>query len=613
MIGLLDGERLWFKSRLGWDAVSAPREASPCSHVVASRGPLVVEDAAADPRFARSPLVLGPPGMRFYAGSPLLTPEGHAIGALCVIDRAPRGLLAEQAEALGALARQAMLLLELRRRKQELRQSNTERTGVQRALRESEERYHDLFEGASDLIQAVSPEGRFLYTNRAWREALGYAAPEVEALRFFDVVHPEHRGEATDLMQWVLEGGDVHTAQLVLASKDGRPIVAEGSLSCKRIDGRPVATRAILRDVTERRRAEERLRASEARTRSILDNMLGGLITIDGKARIESVNRAAERIFGYRQDELVGRQLTELVPDVPGQDKWTFLKAALPKALGRVTEWEGRRKGGQVFPFELSMFEFETDAGRRFAGSIHDASERREVERLKKEFVATVSHELRTPLTSIRGSLRLLASGVLGELAGEAREVLEIADRNALRLIGLINDILDLERLESGRLEMQFEETAVDDVLRRSVEAVRGVAEQQGIRLELRPTAERAWADPQRLVQVVVNLVGNAIKFSAPGQSVTLEAEARPPFVEVRVIDHGRGIPEALREAVFERFKQVEASDAREKGGTGMGLAICKAIVERHGGEIGVLSEEGKGSTFYFRVPAADAREARAS
>jgi signal transduction histidine kinase len=309
----------------------------------------------------------------------------------------------------------------------------------------------------------------------------------------------------------------------------------------------------------------------------------------------------------------VGRQLTELVPDVPGQDKWTFLKAALPKALGRVTEWEGRRKGGQVFPFELSMFEFETDAGRRFAGSIHDASERREVERLKKEFVATVSHELRTPLTSIRGSLRLLASGVLGELAGEAREVLEIADRNALRLIGLINDILDLERLESGRLEMQFEETAVDDVLRRSVEAVRGVAEQQGIRLELRPTAERAWADPQRLVQVVVNLVGNAIKFSAPGQSVTLEAEARPPFVEVRVIDHGRGIPEALREAVFERFKQVEASDAREKGGTGMGLAICKAIVERHGGEIGVLSEEGKGSTFYFRVPAADAREARAS
>jgi PAS domain S-box-containing protein len=613
LIGLVDAEREWFKSCVGWDAGFAPRASSPSSHVILGREILCVRDATADARFASSSLVLGPPGMRFYAGAPLLTPEGQAIGALAVVDRAPRELNPAQGQALSVLARQTVHLMELRRRLHELRESNSERTGVQRALRESEERYRDLFEGASDLIQAVSPEGRFLYTNRAWRDTLGYAAAEVDALRFFDAIHPDHRGDAADLMQWVLEGGDVDTAQLVMVSKDGRRIVAEGSLSCKRVDGRPVATRAILRDVTERRRTEERLRASESRTRSILDNMLGGLITIDAKARIESVNPAAERIFGYRQGELVGQHLTALVPEVPGQDKWTFLKSAVPKALGRVTEWEGRRKGGQVFPFELSMFEFETEAGRRFAGSIHDTSERREVERLKKEFVATVSHELRTPLTSIRGSLSLLVSGVLGELPREAKEVLEIADRNALRLIGLINDILDLERLESGRLEMHMREIELNDVLQRSAEAVRGVAEQQGIGLDLRPTPARAWADPERLVQVVVNLAGNAIKFSPAGQKVTLEAETKPPFVEVRVIDRGRGIPEAFREAVFERFKQVEASDAREKGGTGLGLAICKAIVERHGGEIGVLSEEGRGSTFYFRVPVTGADEARAS
>lgn len=615
LVSLVGAERQWCKAQVGWDAAFTPRADSFCSHAIEGRKLFVVADAAADPRFALSPLVVGPPGIRFYAGAPLLTPEGHALGTVCVMDRVPRELSADQLEVLRALSRQAVHLMELRRGIEELRESNSERTGVQRALKETEERYRDLFEGASDLIQAVSPDGRFLYTNRSWRDTLGYSAAEVAGLRFFDVIHPQHRGDAADVMQWVLEGGDVDTAQLVLLSKDGRRIVAEGSLSCKKVDGQPVATRAILRDVTERRRTEERLRASEARTRSIIDNMTGGLITLDGSGKIESINPAGERIFGYRREELVGQHLALLLPDPPGLDKASYLKAAFPKALGRVTEWQGRRKNGEVFPFELSMFEFDTEAGRHFAGNIRDVSERHEVERLKKEFVSTVSHELRTPLTSIRGSLSLLASGILGELPGEAQEAAAIADRNALRLIGLINDILDLERFESGRLEMSMGDVALQDVLQRSVEAVRGVAEKHGVALEIRGTDARAWADADRLVQVVVNLLGNAVKFSPPGQSVTLEAEKKPPFVEVRVIDRGRGIPPQFRDAVFERFKQVEASDARDKGGTGLGLAICKTIVERHGGEIGVLSEEGRGSTFFFRVPegAAGAEQARAS
>ena len=603
MVSVVDAERQWTKAQVGWDELSTPRGDSFCDRAVLGRELMLVEDTAADPRFAQNPLVRGPAGIRFYAGAPMLTPDGHALGTVCVMDRVPRRLSAEQRELLRALARQAVQLMELRRGVFELRESNSERTGVQRALKETEERYRDLFEGASDLIQAVSPDGRFLYTNRAWRDTLGYSGAEVGGLRLFDVIHPQHRGEAADLMQWVMEGGDVDTAQLVLVSKDGRRIVAEGSLSCKKVDGQPVATRAILRDVTERRRTEERLRASEARTRSIIDNMTGGLITLDGSGKIESINPAGERIFGYRREELVGQHLALLLPDPPGQDKASYLKAAFPKALGRVTEWQGRRKNGEVFPFELSMFEFDTDAGRHFAGNIRDVSERHEVERLKKEFVSTVSHELRTPLTSIRGSLSLIASGVLGELPAEAQEAVEIADRNALRLIGLINDILDLERFESGKLEMHMGEVAVEDVLQRSAEAVRGVAEKHGVTLEIKGEPARAWGDADRLVQVVVNLVGNAVKFSSAGQSVTLEAEKKPPFVEVRVIDRGRGIPKPLQDAVFERFKQVEASDAREKGGTGLGLAICKTIVERHGGEIGVTSEEGRGSTFFFRVP----------
>ncbi|HEV7499635.1 MAG TPA: PAS domain S-box protein, partial [Vicinamibacteria bacterium] len=198
---------------------------------------------------------------------------------------------------------------------------------------------------------------------------------------------------------------------------------------------------ASVRDVSERRAAEQALRQSEQRTRSILDNMLGGLITIDAEANIESANPAAEKIFGYEPAEMVGQPVARLVPESVG-DRAAYLRTAFARAIGRITEWRGQRKSGEEFPFELSMFEFTTgSAGRHFGGSVRDVSERHGVEKLKGEFISTVSHELRTPLTSIRGSLSLLAGGVLGDLSDEAKEMVVIAERNCVRLIGLVNDI----------------------------------------------------------------------------------------------------------------------------------------------------------------------------
>jgi PAS domain S-box-containing protein len=360
----------------------------------------------------------------------------------------------------------------------------------------------------------------------------------------------------------------------------------------------------------DRSRAGEALRASEARVRAVVDNMIEGLIIVNEKSIVCSMNPAAEKIFGYSSAELVGESLLRLVPGSLSDDPVRFLKEAQKRAINRVTQWEGRRKNGEVFPFELSLFEFRTAEGRHFAGCIRDISQTLEVEKLKKEFVSTVSHELRTPLTSIRGSLGLLAGGVLGKLPEEAAEVVAVAERNVVRLVRLINDILDLERFDTGRIEMRFERVPLAAVFARSLEAVRSFADQEGVSLVAQETDSEVWADPDRIVQVLVNLLSNAVKFSPRRGAVELDASSDGGWAEVRVRDRGRGVPASHRDVIFERFRQVEASDAREKGGSGLGLAICKAIVERHGGEIGVESEEGKGSVFWFRVPVSPSEEA---
>ena len=232
-----------------------------------------------------------------------------------------------------------------------------------------------------------------------------------------------------------------------------------------------------------------------------------------------------------------------------------------------------------------------------------DAAERRQIAKLKDEFVSIVAHELRTPLTSIRGSLGLLASGRLNGTP-QAQRMLEIAAQNSDRLVRLINDMLDLDRLQSGRLELKPARVEVARLVEQSMHAVEGAATGVQVTLESRidPGLD-VWADPDRVVQVLVNLLSNAAKFSPPGAVVEVVAENRGGQALFQVRDRGRGIPADKLDAVFERFRQVDSSDARDKGGTGLGLTICRSIVQQHGGRIWVASEWGKGSTFFFTLP----------
>jgi signal transduction histidine kinase len=228
-----------------------------------------------------------------------------------------------------------------------------------------------------------------------------------------------------------------------------------------------------------------------------------------------------------------------------------------------------------------------------------------EVEQMKKEFVASVSHELRTPLTSIRGSLGLLASGMVGELNEEATRVVGVAERNSIRLMTLINDLLDFEKLDNGKVQMNIRPIALRPVVEQAVDAVRSVAAHDRIRVELNVTDAMIFGDGSRLAQVIVNLLTNAVKYSHRGGVVTVTVQPASSWVEVRVRDRGVGIPAQAQKKLFQHFSQIDASDSRAKPGTGLGLAICTAIIEQHGGEIGVESVVGEGSTFWFRVRAA--------
>lgn len=234
----------------------------------------------------------------------------------------------------------------------------------------------------------------------------------------------------------------------------------------------------------------------------------------------------------------------------------------------------------------------------------HDMAARlHEVDQMKKEFVGIISHELRTPLTSLQALLTVLEAGVLGELSEKTRKRIRGAEADVDRLIRLINELLDIEKMESGKLDMIFSECVLDEILDRSINSVRAFADQKEITITAEKTDEYFVADADRIVQVIINILSNAIKFSPAASTITISANPTIERIEVRITDQGRGIPAEELASVFDRFKQVELDDERTKGGSGLGLAICKAVIEQHGGKIGVQSDEGKGSTFWFTIP----------
>lgn len=364
-----------------------------------------------------------------------------------------------------------------------------------------------------------------------------------------------------------------------------------------------------LLDVSASKRSELAYRDQAVRLTSILDNVVDAIITINESGSIESWSKGAERLFGYQAEEVLRRNVKILMPD-PHQSAHDgylrrYMQTGERRIIGTRREVEALTKDGQLVPVDLGISEMRLGERRLFIGVVRDISARLEVERLKAGFVSTVSHELRTPLTSIAGSLGLLAGGVAGTLPPKATRLIDIAKLNCERLVLLINDILDLERAETGRLDMRLEPQALLPIIQQAIDLNRSYAHNFGVHLELEAPAEdgSVLVDRDRLIQVMANLLSNAAKFSPRGGTVYVKIHKDADSLCVRVRDEGPGILPEFRQRIFQRFAQADSSDSRAKGGTGLGLSIAKAIIEKLGGTIGFDSSPGQGAEFYISLP----------
>ncbi len=478
----------------------------------------------------------------------------------------------------------------------------TDRIKAEETLAKERDFTNAIVETVGALVLVTDWEGRIARFNRACEEVTGYAAVEVLGRQFWEVFIPEGRRKAV-AAEFITKGASDYpnSNTSVWATKSGEERHFEWSdTALLDEDGQPEFVIATGIDVTERNRAAEALRQSEERMRAVIQ-------------RAPMIVFAFDTQGVFTMAEGSGLSLIQLTPElVVGQnvDRWN-------KAMPELRQDVDRALRGETFTVVRSALGHDgenwyapmKDAKGAIIGAMGvslDITEKQKIEKLKNEFVSTVSHELRTPLTSIRGSLGLIAGGVAGVLTDHGKALLDIAIRNSDRLGRLINDILDIEKIESGKMDYVFKELDLRALLEQAIEANRSYGEPLGVDFHLGavPEGARIWADEDRLMQVLANLLSNATKYSPRGESVLLWAERRDSYLRVSVRDRGAGIPDEFKGRIFQRFAQADSSDTKQKGGTGLGLAVSKAIVEGHHGHMNFEKAEGGGTVFYFEIPA---------
>ena len=372
------------------------------------------------------------------------------------------------------------------------------------------------------------------------------------------------------------------------------------------------ANERLREEVRIRKQAEREATDNAQRTRAIVDSTLDAIITIDSQGIIQSANQTTVTMFGYEMNELLGSSIHIFMESDFAGHHDRFIKdyhdSGVSEIMRNSLEIKMVTKSGNKIPVEITVTEMSLDDGVNFVGVIKDIRERKRIEKMKDEFISSVSHELRTPLTSIQGALGIIKGGLVGEVPEEWSELLRIADNNSVRLGKLVNDILDIEKLELGKIRFTFNKEDIVEVVGRAIADNAMYADVHGVGVSFEPAVEHAMVnlDAERFGQALANLLSNAVKFSKTGTMVRVSVACIDEKVRISVSDKGPGISEAFRSRVFQKFAQADEVSASGIGGTGLGLSIVKAIVEKHGGQVGFDSEVGKGATFYIELKQVD-------
>jgi len=488
----------------------------------------------------------------------------------------------------------------------------TERKRAEESIRTSEERFHRLADATFEGIW-VNERGVISDANDTLVKMFGYEPNELVGKEPQSLVAPESRAVMLDNIR----SGYAEAYEAIGLRKDGTTFPAE-----LRGKGVPHAGQMIrvtaIRDITQRKQAEAKLAQlyhdadlARTETRAILDATSEAIILVAPDRRFLAVNRRSEELLGVPADQALGRRFDELGDWVSKifADPDAFIKSVSGTASDEsrqmtmiVTQrWPQAR--------ELELFSTPVHAGDdAFLGRLYvlrDITREREVDRMKTEFVSLVSHELRTPLTSIKGFADLILDGDAGDISGEQREYLDIIKQNADRLVALINELLDISRIESGRIRLNRQPLALTPVIESVADSLRHQIQQrkQSLVVQVDPDLPVILADRDRVTQVITNFLSNAHKYTPEGGAIRIAAEPENRFVRVSVSDTGIGISPDDQKKLFTKFYRVDSSLTRSIGGTGLGLAIAKSIVELHGGSVSVTSQLGVGSTFSFTLP----------
>ncbi len=338
--------------------------------------------------------------------------------------------------------------------------------------------------------------------------------------------------------------------------------------------------------------------------RAILDNASQVICSLDKDLRISDINDASAKMWGFPPQQLIGKRFLEILPDHDKSD----IRSTLQNAIYNKTE--ARFEAGIVKAdstlSETSWSATWSDEQQSLYCVVTDISEQKELERLKQEFVSMLSHDLRTPLNSVLAAIELVTSGHFA-LDDQVKIYMDRAHRNLKFSLSLINQLLEIEKMEAGHVTLEVDATSTKEIVSKALEAVVDLSNSKSIKIVAPETNYELIADSARLVQVLINLLGNALKFSPEGSTVVIGEAQSDTYTRISVNDQGRGIPKEQQAGIFDRFQQVSPTDKAEKQGTGLGLAICKSIVEAHHGRIGVTSEVGNGSSFWFEIPRKDA------